>query len=248
MGQGTWPAYSGTALLCGVLLAPDDDAPRLAYADWLAASGQADRAELIRAQIELAQIEAKCPYPPRGGGYRAAGLRARVAVLLEENGRRWADQVVCHLPPRFARGFVERVEMTWDSYLRRIDRIHDRTPVRAVALDFEGADGKRKGLRGLIAHPRLGAFRELELTLPVTDAAAADLARSPRIAGLRRLALRNAGVSPAAMAALCSAHWANELADLEIEARCPCGRTGHPPQQPGTWSGGCRPGRWSGWR
>jgi uncharacterized protein (TIGR02996 family) len=59
----TSPASAGTTLLGAVLAAPDDDAPRLAYAGWLAAHGQPDRAELIRAQIELARIEAQNPNP-----------------------------------------------------------------------------------------------------------------------------------------------------------------------------------------
>lgn len=35
---------------------PEDDAPRLAYADWLVANGQADRSEFIRASCAMAQI------------------------------------------------------------------------------------------------------------------------------------------------------------------------------------------------
>lgn len=43
------------ALLAAVLASTDDDLPRLVYADWLDENGQAERAEFIRAQIELAK-------------------------------------------------------------------------------------------------------------------------------------------------------------------------------------------------
>src|SRR5262245_40921969 len=42
------------ALLSTILADPDDDRPRLAYADWLEQQGQVGRARLIRVQIELA--------------------------------------------------------------------------------------------------------------------------------------------------------------------------------------------------
>src|SRR4051794_26035712 len=36
--------------------APYDDEPRLAYADWLEEQGDAERAEIIRVQIELSRL------------------------------------------------------------------------------------------------------------------------------------------------------------------------------------------------
>ncbi len=35
---------------------PDDDTPRLVYADWLDDHGQPERAEFIRVQCELARL------------------------------------------------------------------------------------------------------------------------------------------------------------------------------------------------
>ena len=45
------------ALLRGVEAAPDDDLPRLVYADWLDEHGRHARGEFIRVQCELASIE-----------------------------------------------------------------------------------------------------------------------------------------------------------------------------------------------
>ena len=44
------------SLLAAVLADPDDDAPRLIYADWLDEQGDCDRAEFIRVQCELARV------------------------------------------------------------------------------------------------------------------------------------------------------------------------------------------------
>src|SRR4051794_35236595 len=63
MGPHAMSEESG--LLRGIARSPDDDAPRLVYADWLDDHGRADRAEFIRAQIQLAGILRATP-PPDG--------------------------------------------------------------------------------------------------------------------------------------------------------------------------------------
>lgn len=46
----------GDALLAAVKATPDDDTPRLVYADWLDDCGEGDRAAFIRVQVELARV------------------------------------------------------------------------------------------------------------------------------------------------------------------------------------------------
>jgi uncharacterized protein (TIGR02996 family) len=46
------------ALLAGILAHPDEDAPRLVYADWLQEHGEPYRADFLRVQIELARLRA----------------------------------------------------------------------------------------------------------------------------------------------------------------------------------------------
>ena len=43
------------AFMQAILDAPDDDTPRLIFADWLDEHGEAERAEFIRVQCELAK-------------------------------------------------------------------------------------------------------------------------------------------------------------------------------------------------
>ncbi len=70
------------ALLRSILAAPDDDAPRLVYADWLDENGEPERAEFIRVQCELARLG-----PPRrsfeanDGSWAFSRGRASAAIL-----------------------------------------------------------------------------------------------------------------------------------------------------------------------
>ena len=50
---------SDEAFLHAICENPQDDAPRLIYADWLEEHGQLERTEFIRAQIELAKPPAR---------------------------------------------------------------------------------------------------------------------------------------------------------------------------------------------
>jgi uncharacterized protein (TIGR02996 family) len=59
-----------------VIESPEDDGPRLVYADWLDEQGEHDRAEFIRLQIELARLT---PDHPKVGS-----LKAREQELLAQ--------------------------------------------------------------------------------------------------------------------------------------------------------------------
>ena len=85
----------GEDFLAAILEAPDDDAPRLVYADWLDEHGQPERAEFIRVQCELARRD-------------DPALRRREAELLAAHHDAFAGPL---LAPgfrfRFSRGFID---------------------------------------------------------------------------------------------------------------------------------------------
>src|SRR5215217_5840813 len=82
------------ALLAAIRAAPDDDAPRLVYADWLDEHGQPERAEFIRLQCERAR-----PDDP--------ALRRQEAELLAAQHDAFAGPLAApHLRFRFDRGFI----------------------------------------------------------------------------------------------------------------------------------------------
>lgn len=90
------------AQLAAIRQAPDDDAPRLIYADWLDEQGQVERAEFIRLQILLAR-------PEQLGRHDADEIVA--AFLREEEILKTQHKSICDLdsparPFEFDRGFA----------------------------------------------------------------------------------------------------------------------------------------------
>jgi uncharacterized protein (TIGR02996 family) len=92
---------------------PDDDVPRLVYADWLEEHGDADRAEFIRVQIELAKMD-------RGDPRRSA-LAVREAELLRAGEAAWRKE------------WPAPVGFTWGSLRRGFPE--------AMVLDLEASRG-----------------------------------------------------------------------------------------------------------
>src|SRR5262249_34681265 len=77
---------------------PDDETPRLVYADWLEDHDQPERASFIRLQCRLATL-------PRQDPSRAE-LIAQEQTLLERHGNKWLGPLaVLRWKPTFRRGF-----------------------------------------------------------------------------------------------------------------------------------------------
>ena len=86
-------------LLQAVYAAPDDDIPRLVFADWCDERGEPERAELIRLQVELTRD------PDRPDLLdRERALLADPAPLLDPEDREAFE--VAAFAPAFARGFL----------------------------------------------------------------------------------------------------------------------------------------------
>lgn len=92
------------AFLNAVLERPDDDLPRLVYADYLDETGDPTRAEFIRVQLELARLGEV--------GERFATLARREAELLREGVGGYVPGV--RGKQTFRRGFVESLDTTAD--------------------------------------------------------------------------------------------------------------------------------------
>jgi uncharacterized protein (TIGR02996 family) len=87
------------AFLDAIIASPDEDAPRLVYADFLEEHGQPERAEFIRLQCELAKTPA---------GERRKALEAKERALLEAHQETWVWPLMSPLLHwTFRRGFVE---------------------------------------------------------------------------------------------------------------------------------------------
>jgi uncharacterized protein (TIGR02996 family) len=116
----------GEALLQAILADPEDDAPRLVYADWLEERGD-PRGEFIRLQVQFADPALKGP--------RRWRLRAQAHRLLTKHEQAWLGPL--HGLARrweFRRGFADFVEMEADKFLDHADAIFRHTPLRDLEL------------------------------------------------------------------------------------------------------------------
>lgn len=73
------------AFLQTILDDPDDDLPRLIFADWLEEHGDTGRAEFIRAQLERATLPV--------GSDRSQQLLGRERTLLRQHGAHWLQPI-----------------------------------------------------------------------------------------------------------------------------------------------------------
>jgi uncharacterized protein (TIGR02996 family) len=185
------------ALFRAVLDNPDEDTPRLTFADWLATNGEPHRAAFIRTQVALAQIPSvtragdpwrlgfslgsSCWTEPPAEPFVFAWdkhspernrLREEIRALEEAHAARWKHELPDDWPeekPGYDRGFVEDLAISAGQLIRDPARYLDAAPVRSLTLKWE---------------PRYGYARPEQA--PV-------LAALPQLARLRRLAFSSAG-------------------------------------------------------
>jgi uncharacterized protein (TIGR02996 family) len=127
---GAMPHEYENAFLQYICANPDDDTPRLVYADWLEDHGRPERAEVIRVQIELAALPVDDPRRP--------ALEAREAELLAAYGAAWLR------PLReagattwiFRRGFAEAIGLPLPRFVECAGWLCERDPVREVKLSW----------------------------------------------------------------------------------------------------------------
>jgi uncharacterized protein (TIGR02996 family) len=225
-----------SAFVESIVECPDDDAPRLIFADWLDDAGQPERAEFIRLQVARAKLH---PADPRV----RASLR-REAELLAHNEAAWLGPLaVLASRCRFHRGLVEEVTVTVQGFLRHGHEILRRAPVRRLQLrgtwelpslmedaklaarlaDLLGRirvlDLNRAGLNepaglALLNLPKLPQLEGLHLAQnALTPAGVAVLAESPVLASLRTLEF-NTGTSRENLEALLSSRHLRRLENL----------------------------------
>lgn len=203
-------AATDAAFHRAIIAEPDDDAPRLIYADWLDEQGDADRAEFIRLQIQLSRM---LPGEPS-----REWIKSRADELRQQHHVEWVNRL-----PQFAeihwevfdRGFIVAAridspeayfahahevlvaapveelrlhQFTWPNALRLAESKYLR---RVRVLDF--GDGNRianQGTEGLAKSPYLANLLALNLSWNMLGSAGVRaIAMAPYIRSLRSLKL-----------------------------------------------------------
>lgn len=114
-------------LLAAICAFPDEDTPRLAFADWLDEEGgeaNADRAAFIRLQIDRANNPDAVRSPDEDADYD------RLHRLAQDSWLPTLPTWATH--PQFARGFVEQIACSPNDFIRRADELFAVAPIRRV--------------------------------------------------------------------------------------------------------------------
>jgi uncharacterized protein (TIGR02996 family) len=148
-------------LLAAILEDPDDDVPRLVYADWLEEHGDEVYARFIRKQIALAQVPEYHPLWVRHWfedrnpitGY---GFDDRCPALPDE--LRWAGWA-------FARGFPANVKVTdVADFVTNALALFAVAPVQALSVDSEYGEST-PDLSTLCDSPYFARLRRMHFSL-----------------------------------------------------------------------------------
>jgi uncharacterized protein (TIGR02996 family) len=211
----------GDALLSAILAQPDEDVPRLAYADWLDECGtESDRAraEFVRVQIALASVGPTELVP---WNKPVVDQRGREKTLLAAHGAAWLAPLRAPGGPlqsesthgQFRRGFVEVVWMPAAWFAVRSDVLFARVPVRELRVTRTTVEE----LAALVANghfPRLSALDLSDRRLG--DSVARVLTLCPAIAALTRVRLRGCGLTDAGACRLADADFDWPLKELDV--------------------------------
>src|SRR3954453_9764220 len=120
-------AAQETAFLQDVCAHPDDDAPRLVFADWLEDNGQAHRAEFIRLQVRLATMSDDDPERP--------ALTERdweLATVYQDEWKRELPGWARKEDFAFRRGFVGKLSLTATQFLRNGEALFAVAPLEEL--------------------------------------------------------------------------------------------------------------------
>jgi hypothetical protein len=195
------------ALLEQVLAAPDDEAPRAAYAVAVRRSDP-DRAKLINVQLRIARALTT----DQDRAHLTAG------DLISAHGRRWAEPVHDLVEGwQFFRGFVEVVRLDAARFLSVAPQLYRRAPV--LHLDLTGV---RPVAAELFGSPLLARIKSLELSgirseNDLGDPEALTLAASPYLGRLEWLDLSNNRIGTDGLEALAASTGLPRLGYLRFD-------------------------------
>ncbi len=179
-------------LLAAIVETPDDDAPRLVYADWL--QGQGDpRGEFIQLQCQLAAAP---------NDERRRAIKVAENKLFAAHGAEWLAPIRAAVPVvdalqqhkfEFVRGFVEEAQLTLDC-APHFEALWERAPLlrrlRLWPKPIFDYPSKQPTLDGVLDAPELLRLQTFELHLGgAGNAAARVIAQASTLANLRSLEL-----------------------------------------------------------
>ena len=205
------------ALTRAVCAHPDEDTPRLAFADYLdehGDDGDRVRARFIRVQCEMTTLEEQAP--------RWRKLYAEERKLLGDLNRRkqlWPTRLEKRTfgSAGYERGFLAQITVFAKRFLEEAERFYSDDPIQTVKFVKLRGESGNVPLPELFASPHLAPLRTLDLTgshLRYPDLGL--LAAAPHLGGLTTLVLGENDVYPLGLAQLMDSQSLASLAHLDL--------------------------------
>lgn len=209
-------------LLRAVAANPDEDTPRLMYADLLDELGgdaNAARARLIRIQIDLARNPGRSWFANSGRLSDASRLAGQFADVWLDELPKWAAESARKQRLRaddFPRGFLETYHVAPGTFAAQGDQLLDLAPVtRVVAGQFP----KPRVVQEFFAAPVLQRVRVLALPESHGDTVAGAVKTSKVLGNLEELDLSGSNLTDAGARALAQAADLGNLHTLTVRSR-----------------------------
>ncbi|MDY3555553.1 TIGR02996 domain-containing protein [Gemmata sp. JC717] len=176
------------SLLAAVLEHPEEDTPRLMYADWLQENGDPDRGQFVRLQVEGAHAE---PYSPQARECEVAAQH-----LLERHRGTWTRHLLKRaIGWQFVRGFVEHVGLDAATFGRDAAALFAAEPVRSVQVVRFALTVAHAPLSSLFGTPQLTRVTRLDFSKLGHDVDYFErLAECPQLGALTDLNFRSTPV------------------------------------------------------
>jgi len=185
------------ALLSAIAAAPDENTPRLAFADWLQEHDRPIRAEFIRVQVEISRVETL----PRVLVNRYVDVFKRSQDLIDDHRDELLGPLAA-LPANstrieFRRGFVSQVELGVDQFLEHAGNLYLAMPqpsVRVAGVAARLGDFCASEFLGCVTHIG-GYFPDIIETSPALPALEIVHNAVNRLTRLESLDLEGCGVT-----------------------------------------------------
>jgi uncharacterized protein (TIGR02996 family) len=187
-----------------ILEHPQEDEPRLRYADWLVERGD-PLGEFIRIQCQLARLPVN--------HVSVLQLEKRERALLAEFDTDWVGDLALMADWwTFRRGFVEEIATSAGKFLAHACSLFQRAPIQEIHLCRA-----RDQIESLVSSPYLERANYLDLSDNfIRDFGARLLANSPHLGHVRGLNLSSSGIGDGGIKALAASRNLVELRELYL--------------------------------
>jgi uncharacterized protein (TIGR02996 family) len=179
-------------LLLDIIENPEDDTPRLVYADWLEENDELDRATFIRLQLTRAKLPAN--------DRRIQKCLRQETALLTKHAPQWLPSTEgCSF--EFHRGFIEFVSLTPQQFVEFAPELFAKFPIRRVCVRFDSDDvasmRKMSEMRLLTRVMSLRCRADVFASDPRGDRSINALLGSPQLQNVEELDLTSCRVTDA---------------------------------------------------